>query len=251
MTSTLPGTPPPPLPPLPAFLVGGTLPPDELAATAIRHGLTVADPEKGEKPQIFLTALADPRQLINVLASGCRAYVERRGAADLTEDGLSRLVERPRSLHLCLTTAGTFGLDLAPLLCAAMELRGWLPPMRRGDIEICLHEALNNALIHGNLGLKEGPGGEEGAFDRFYAEIRRRLDDPDRARRRVIIDAAADAGGLCITIQDQGEGHKAHQGRSLAPPDAKSGRGIQIMRELADDVVFSDGGRRVMLIFRP
>ena len=250
MTSALPGTPPPPAQSLPALLVGGTLPHDQMAAVAALHGLVLADPTKGERPQIFLTGEAEPRQLIDALAAGCWAYVEKRGAADLTADGLSLLVARSRSLHICLTTAGTFGLDLAPLLCAAMELRGWLPPTRRGDVELCLHEALNNALIHGNLGLTTNPIGKKEAFDRFYADIRHRLDDPHRAARRLVIDATANAGGLCIAVHDDGDGHMAHHAISLAPPDAKSGRGIQIMRELADDVVFSDGGRRVMLIFR-
>lgn len=86
-------------------------------------------------------------------------------------------------------------------------------------IEIALHEALTNAVIHGNR------------------------EDPDK--RVYVVCLCSTDGEVSITIRDQGQGFD-----SRAVPDptdsdnllAVHGRGVYLMRALMDEVCFEEGG---------
>ena len=92
------------------------------------------------------------------------------------------------------------------------------------DIEMALHEALANAVIHGN---------GENSCKRIYVECRCYMD-----------------GEVSITVRDEGKGFD-----SSAVPDPTSsenllfthGRGIYLMEALMDEVCFEEGGTVVMM----
>jgi serine/threonine-protein kinase RsbW len=93
-----------------------------------------------------------------------------------------------------------------------------------GDIEMALHEALVNAVIHGN---------GENSSKRVYIECRCYTD-----------------GEVSITVRDEGDGFD-----SSAVPDPTfrdkllftHGRGIYLMKTLMDEVSFEDGGAVVRM----
>jgi serine/threonine-protein kinase RsbW len=93
-----------------------------------------------------------------------------------------------------------------------------------GDIEMALHEALVNAVIHGN---------GENSCKRVYIECRCYMD-----------------GEVSITVRDEGNGFD-----SSAVPDPTfrenllftNGRGIYLMKTLMDEVFFEDGGAVVRM----
>ena len=92
------------------------------------------------------------------------------------------------------------------------------------DIEIALHEALANAVIHGN---------GENSCKRFYVECRCYMD-----------------GEVSITVRDDGRGFDSSA--VLDPTFLDSllftpGRGIYLMRTLMDEVSFEEGGAVVMM----
>lgn len=97
-----------------------------------------------------------------------------------------------------------------------------------GNILISLTEAANNAIIHGNGS------------------------DP---KKNVTITAELDARGkaLSFTVTDQGKGFDHN---NLADPtapeniDQPCGRGVFLMMQLADMVVFSNHGSTVEMQFR-
>jgi len=92
------------------------------------------------------------------------------------------------------------------------------------DIEMALHEALANAVIHGN---------GENSFKRVYVACRCYMD-----------------GEVLITVRDEGQGFDSN-----AIPDPTSrenllfthGRGIYVMKTLMDEVYFEEGGAVVMM----
>ena len=92
------------------------------------------------------------------------------------------------------------------------------------DIEIALHEALANAVIHGN---------GENSCKRIYVECRCYMD-----------------GEVSITVRDEGSGFD-----SSAVPDPTflenllftHGRGIYLIKTLMDEVSFEEGGTIVMM----
>ena len=92
------------------------------------------------------------------------------------------------------------------------------------DIEMALHEALANAVIHGN---------GENSYKRVYVACRCYMD-----------------GEVLVTVRDEGQGFDSN-----AIPDPTSrenllfthGRGIYVMKTLMDEVYFEEGGAVVMM----
>ena len=90
----------------------------------------------------------------------------------------------------------------------------------------CLNEALNNAMLHGN---KQDPN------------------------KKVIINAEVDGRRITWTITDEGEGFDyVHLADPTAPEnlEALSGRGVFIIKHLADQCVFNAAGNEVELLFK-
>ena len=97
-----------------------------------------------------------------------------------------------------------------------------------GNILISITEAVNNAIQHGN---KYDPGKQV----------------------QIEFNADSDLNHLSFMISDEGEGFDV---TNLPDPTAPenteklSGRGVFLMRNLADDVGFSSDGRKVELNFK-
>jgi serine/threonine-protein kinase RsbW len=92
------------------------------------------------------------------------------------------------------------------------------------DIEMALHEALANAVIHGN---------GENSGRRVYVECRCYMD-----------------GEVSITVRDEGRGFDSSA--VLDPTFLENllfthGRGIYLMKTLMDEVSFEEGGAVVMM----
>lgn len=95
-----------------------------------------------------------------------------------------------------------------------------------GNILIALTEAFNNAVSHGNQ------------------------NDPNK---KIIIMFDAGQKGLSFAISDEGEGFNPD---NIPNPvdiaddaEAEKGRGLFLIRSLTDDVIFSDNGRTVEMVF--
>lgn len=90
----------------------------------------------------------------------------------------------------------------------------------------CLNEALMNAILHGN-----------------------KLDET----KRVIINAEADSKRIIWTITDEGAGFDyTHLADPTAPENLESltGRGVFIIKHLADQCIFNTNGNEVELHFK-
>jgi len=97
-----------------------------------------------------------------------------------------------------------------------------------GNILISITEAVNNAIQHGN---KYDPGKQV----------------------QVEFDADNDLEYLCFKISDEGDGFDVTNLPDPTEPDnieKLNGRGIFLMRNLADNVGFSSDGREVELNFK-
>jgi serine/threonine-protein kinase RsbW len=97
-----------------------------------------------------------------------------------------------------------------------------------GNILISLTEAANNAILHGNKG-----------NEKKQVEISYELDD----RRK----------NLSFIIKDQGPGFEYNNLPDPTAPEnleKTSGRGVFLMMQLADMVVFSDKGATVEMQFK-
>jgi len=119
-------------------------------------------------------------------------------------------------------------------------------------IETALHEAILNAVIHGNLQLKS-IGEEFGnqnmmAFESFFEVIETRLQDSERAALKVTIVAEVRSDALTLSVRDQGNGYDVH---TVNAPKQAAGRGLLIIRSVADALRFEDDGRCITMVFWP
>jgi serine/threonine-protein kinase RsbW len=96
------------------------------------------------------------------------------------------------------------------------------------DIEAALHEALTNAIVHGNR------------------------EDPEK-QVEVACGCGAD-GSVDITIRDQGQGFDSSTIPDPTVPESRMsthGRGIYLMRAMMDEVRFEDRGTIVHMRKNP
>ena len=94
-----------------------------------------------------------------------------------------------------------------------------------GDVLIAMTEAVNNAIVHGN-----------------------KLQDD----KTVVVEYELQAGNLYFKITDQGAGFDFENVPDPTSPEnieKPNGRGVFLMRRLADECTFDDDGRIVELTF--
>jgi len=95
-----------------------------------------------------------------------------------------------------------------------------------GNILVAVTEAVNNAIIHGN-GL-----------------------DPNK---QVKVSYEVEGDRIMFTISDSGKGFDYYNLPDPTAPEnleKPTGRGVFLMKHLADQVIFSDNGRMVELYFK-
>ncbi|OAN48814.1 ATP-binding protein [Magnetospirillum moscoviense] len=156
-------------------------------------------------------------------------------------------------LTLALNTRMAYQTDIAQQFTEALLVR--FPKLEAilGDIELSLAEAVANAIIHGNLGIGSKMRSDFAGFALFQATLLERLEDPDRADRRVEITALPVGDtGLKLSVTDQGDGYDIDTEMRKSPrAEAKSGRGLGLIRQLASDIQVAAGGRTLTMDFTP
>ena len=158
-----------------------------------------------------------------------------------------------QGFYLSLTTGSAYGLQCAALVCDELARRDVLSPERRGTIELCLHEAIANALVHGNLGIPSSAKNQPEGYRVFSRMLQERLgDDAARGRRLDVFarwSGGPNGGALSIAVVDQGCGFDTASLPTETEGNARSGRGFVFMRSLAKRVSVTDGGRCTVLHF--
>jgi len=126
---------------------------------------------------------------------------------------------------------------------------GALPPGRETKLTIALHEALTNAIIHGNLGISSELKDRDD--DEFFRAVAARLADPAHATRVVDVRASYDGRVSRWVLHDQGGGFDAEAALSKLEdePDLSSlaGRGMLLIKAFTDEMRYEDDGRRLVL----
>ena len=158
----------------------------------------------------------------------------------------------PRCLTWDVTTKDAYRKPPAENIIAALKPIVGFSDAHLSLIETALHEAILNAVIHGNLGL-DGPSqnlgeGDVKAFEAFYGAIEKRLTQPELAQRPIHISAVFDNNELSVSVTDQGKGFVEED---LTPSPRHSGRGLLVIRSVADEATYDLGGRRVTMVFHP
>lgn len=230
-----------------AALHGLGVPPERVRRLAAALGLPAAPAQDAGGPVVVLMddidAAADPAHWARPFA----AWIE---TAPLDDDAITAQVGRAAQadLYACLTTATANHLHLAGRIVAAIDSRCPLDDARRDDIELALHEAISNAVVHGNLQVEGMKGLSVDALDRFSNELAARMADPAYAARRVEVSCwLKPEGELLVEVADEGSGFVPHSRDGTAT--GASGRGLDLITAIAQHVELLDNGRRIRIRF--
>jgi anti-sigma regulatory factor (Ser/Thr protein kinase) len=186
---------------------------------------------------VLAAALVPPRS----------AYVERGPWPMAVADERAAPID---GLYLSVTTVTAYRSPLAVIVTAAIAARLRLRLGLRDRIETALYEAIMNAVVHGNLGIAQHGGTGFDGLDALGLLVEQRLAEADRALKRVRIEAHWDPGEIEFTICDEGEGYVEPADGSASPPlTGFSGRGLIIIRAMAERTLVREEGRCLCLVF--
>lgn len=156
-----------------------------------------------------------------------------------------------RTLFLSLTTRTAYGCHLAAVLADSVVALGIVLPDQRSGVELCLQEAIANAIIHGNLGISSAAKDAADGHTSFSHQVSERLEAPATGLRRLFAHLAWNKDWLVVRILDQGNGFDPDSVSAPKPgARARSGRGMMFMRALSSGVEVGHGGRSITLKFQ-
>ncbi len=231
---------------------------DGVPFDALRHlleqngFLNVADIRAGREcssPLVLLMSGMSTERLGPTMLQPYRGYVEYRDGELALGDRISAAALE-HQFCLTMTTPTAFAMDVAFLVCNALEHRSALSADLRSSVELALHEALANAIMHGNLGLDSALKNSADQYDAFCDRIQESLKEVESGCRWIDVTADWSEAELEISVVDQGDGYDEAQNSDHADSQAPYGRGMDIIRALAAAVTVSDGGRCTILRFR-
>ena len=121
-------------------------------------------------------------------------------------------------------------------------------------IAMAFHEALVNALEHGNLELESHLKSDLFVPEDPYARLRsERMADPEYASRLIEVRLAMDTERFEVEISDEGPGFDASR-LSPLPPESEMaphcGRGLPLILLVMDEVHFNDKGNQIRMVLR-
>ncbi|MFV3076424.1 ATP-binding protein [Niveispirillum fermenti] len=231
-------------------VAGDTLDEAERSRIAVELGLPLARPGATipDAARVRVTAEGAAVELVTALRGNSAAIVEQGPPGTLPVGALRAALDGGRLL-ISMTTRLAWTLDTAAQICEGLLARGMLPAALRHDVELSLHEAIINAVLHGNLAMGGSLVDDPRQFDAFCQRLTATLADPERAARRIDVFVWLADGLLHISISDQGAGYDPAAIRPPVNVEAKSGRGLEIMRVMSSGLTVTDGGRTATLVF--
>ncbi len=152
-------------------------------------------------------------------------------------------------LYMGMSTASAYYTEPARLFAKALDARLSLGDDLRDGIELALHEAVVNGLLHGNLDISSDGRDTLDGFSRYCDTISYRLAQGDLAGRLIEIFALWGKDHVDVAVVDSGKGYDL-DALSISPdPSRKSGRGLTLIRQLAQSVTITDQGRHMTMRF--
>lgn len=170
----------------------------------------------------------------------------------LGDDGLRGLVNERR--HFLFRSDELDIPSLIRHLTDRLVPMGFASQANRDVIAMAIHEALVNALEHGNLELDSSLKGDLSAAEDPYERMRAsRMADPRYASRMIEVKLALDTERYQLEISDEGPGFDTSRlGALPAGPElgANFGRGLHLIHLIMDEVHFNARGNQVRLVLR-
>jgi DNA-binding response OmpR family regulator len=170
----------------------------------------------------------------------------------MAEDGLRGLVNERR--HFLFRSDELDVASLVRHLTDRLIPMGFASPANIDVIAMAIHEALANALEHGNLELDSSLKGDLLVAEDPYTKLREaRMADPRYAERLIEVRLALDTERFELEISDEGPGFDTSR-LTLPPPGSDLaphfGRGLPLIQLVMDEVHYNEKGNQVRLVLR-
>jgi CheY-like chemotaxis protein len=218
-------------------------------------------------PTILMTAHGSEETALDALNKGAANYVAKKNLAKRLAETVRDVVSisgggrNQQRLASCWSQSQfEFNLEndaslIPPLIKHLQQYSASIRPSDETEllrIGVALHEAIRNAMHHGNLELQSEM--RNTSMDEYYklADQRRTL-DPYKSRR-VTFTATESPEESRYLIRDQGVGfdvknfdYNPDDPMHMARP---SGRGLFLMRTFMTEVKYNEAGNEVLLVHR-
>ncbi len=210
-------------------------------------------------PVIMMTGCDDTQTLIQILRLGAidfllkpfkaQELIESLDKLQMIQENRKKQIEVPpfftenieitiHSQAALIATVDSFLQDRIKLFCQ-------LHKIDELSISLCLHEALVNAVIHGNLEIESAL--KDKSPEQFEHIWKEREALPEFADKTVTIQCQITTEHLKFEIEDQGKGFDPQAIRN-SDPLGSHGRGIRIIRAIMDEVFWNETGNRITMI---
>jgi CheY-like chemotaxis protein/anti-sigma regulatory factor (Ser/Thr protein kinase) len=232
-------------------------------------GLAMVEAVRSEHPSVpvvLITAHGSEEIAARALRSGAASYVPKRYLGQDLAQVVHQIIamaapdpEKERIIESLEETRFRFAIEnddslVAPLIRRLEEVVLEMGLCDRAElirVAVALHEAIVNAIDHGNLKLDSELRQDDERIYHRLADERRKL-SPFR-ERTVQIDVGVTRTEATFTIRDQGPGFDPS---TLPDPTDPAnlcrigGRGLLLIRTLMDEVSFNSTGNQIVLVKR-
>jgi CheY-like chemotaxis protein/anti-sigma regulatory factor (Ser/Thr protein kinase) len=217
-------------------------------------------------PVILMTAHGSEDLAIQALRNGAASYVPKKSLArDLADtlDGVLAASQSNRREQLvldCLVRQETqycLENDVALVAPLVGHLEHQLERMRLCEpsglvlVGVALHEALTNAILHGNLGLTSEL--RETNEKEYYRQVVERRMQPPWSERRVQVGVTLTTQEAIFVVRDEGEGFDPEILPDPTDPsnlERVSGRGLLLIQTFMDRVEHNEVGNQITMVKR-
>lgn len=166
------------------------------------------------------------------------------GDIELIQSQLFLLLSKKPFFAIDLSTSTAYDQSAALQVAEALHRRAGLQRTQSLPLHTCIHEALSNAIIHGNLELESRFDSMMG-YECFQQKIAERLADPAFGSRRITIAAWLQENSIRIAVRDQGAGFllPSFSNESKLP----HGRGLEVIQETAHKLWVGEDSRTLWI----
>ncbi|MCP4136329.1 MAG: hypothetical protein GY754_35490 [bacterium] len=135
------------------------------------------------------------------------------------------------------------------------NLRKYIDPQDINYLRLGLREVIINAIEHGNLGITYSEKTVLMVNDEYFEFLAERQDDPAYQGKKVLIEYVIDTDQVQYRITDEGLGFDHKKLLSAEPSDLNQeylphGRGLEMVKNIFDSMVFNEIGNEVVLVKR-
>jgi CheY-like chemotaxis protein/anti-sigma regulatory factor (Ser/Thr protein kinase) len=215
-------------------------------------------------PVILMTAHGSEDIAIQALQKGAASYVPKKSLARDLAETLESVLSSSRTQQQTARLLGK--MDLFETRFVLENDTALIPPLVQHlekDVErlklsepsglvllgVALHEALTNAMLHGNLELSSAL--RESDEKEYYRQSIERRGQSPFGERRVTVTARFTPQEMAFTIRDEGNGFDPNTLPDPTDPanlGKVSGRGLLLIQTFMDRVEHNDRGNQITMV---